>query len=226
MGPLAGVNPHVPVQLPGVLKRTPTDIALVRSLLGVYPPVNLQIFLHAKHLVTKFTLKRALPGVSSVVPHEPRRNRKRLFAHVALVRIGGRHRSCNNPRHDLPSSLCTLALLLLLLLLLLFGVRFHMACVGTFAAKVDVALLAAELGHLLQLLLAGRRALGNHSRGEASVTLRLIGATGQVDDLLLLELLLEPLVSVAGRFPHGQGRVVEAQLRGGRVVLCLLHQQG
>lgn len=220
------MNPHVPVQLSGVLKGTATNVALVRSLLGVYPPMDLQIFLHAKHLVTKFTLKRALPRMGPVVPHEPRRNRKRFLAHIALVRIGGRRRSRNNPRHDLPSSLCTLALLLLLLL---FGVRFHMACVGTFAAKVDVALLAAELGHLrlLLLLLAGWRTLGNQSRGEASVTLRLIGTTGQVDDLLLLELPLSGLViSSAGRVPGGQGRVVEAQLRGGRVVLCLLHQQG
>uniref|UniRef100_A0A182T2T5 Uncharacterized protein n=1 Tax=Anopheles maculatus TaxID=74869 RepID=A0A182T2T5_9DIPT len=145
------MDAHVPVQLSAVLERSATNLTLVRSLLRVDPPMDLQIFLHAKHLMAKFTLERSLAGVRAIVTYEPCRHSKRFLAHITLVRVGllSAERSgacpstaghCRRVRKLGTGDLFTRCLLLL------FGMRFHMAGVSTFAAKAYVALFATELG--------------------------------------------------------------------------------
>lgn len=133
------MDPHVPVQFSAVFKRSLADVALVRPFLGVDPPVNLQVLLDAKHLMAELALERAFTGMCPVVPHKPGRNGKSFLAHIALVRVGRSGRSVEQ-------SLGTDSTLALRYHLLLFGVRFHVTGMGTFATEVDVALFAAELG--------------------------------------------------------------------------------
>lgn len=55
------------MQFAAVLKSPATDIAFVGTLLGVDPPMHLQIFLYAKHFMAELALERPFASVGAVV---------------------------------------------------------------------------------------------------------------------------------------------------------------
>lgn len=142
--------------------------------------------------MAKFALEWTFTGVRPVVPHQSGRDGKRFLTNIALIRIG--RSGLPLPIHQPLGTRTTFTFTDRLLLLLLFGVRFHVTGMGTFATEIDVALLAAELctDHRGRLLLRGQT--GRHrpiASGlvEVAVRYRLAIAVAQVDHLLLEPLL-------------------------------------
>lgn len=90
MRSLSGVDPHVAVEFSRVLEAATAVLAGVGPLLGVDPPVDGQVLLDGKRLITELALERLLTGVYAVVPGQPGWYRECLVTLVTLVDLGGR----------------------------------------------------------------------------------------------------------------------------------------
>lgn len=89
MGTLAGMDPHVSVQLSRMFESPRANLAFVRALLRVNPPVHAEVLLHAEALVAELAAEGFFASVRPVMTRETRRDGEGLRADVAAVRIVG-----------------------------------------------------------------------------------------------------------------------------------------